>query len=157
LVVLAWLWVRAVKSPNPAFRETYVPLTPTFWLSTKPGTEAYVEPVMHQSGCTFRVHDGKPKQSEKTDDGTKLARGSFRCLYSNTPIPYEYIDEEANAGRMISLPMAIVAEGPNGRIYLDFDTKSARMAVTAEPGWKPDAPSRGTWASNAQGRYYGFH
>ena len=25
-----------------------------------------------------------------------------------------------------------------------------------EPRWKPDTPSRGTWASNAQGRRYGF-
>ena len=30
------------------------------------------------------------------------------------------------------------------------------VARKAKPTWKPDAPSRGTWASNAQGRYYGF-
>jgi putative DNA methylase len=30
------------------------------------------------------------------------------------------------------------------------------VARMAQPTWKPDAPSRGTWASNAQGRRYGF-
>ncbi len=30
------------------------------------------------------------------------------------------------------------------------------VAQAAMPTWKPDAPSRGTWASNAQGRRYGF-
>jgi adenine-specific DNA methylase len=46
LTVIAWLWARTVKSPNPAFADVEVPLASTFMLSTKPGKEAYVEPVM---------------------------------------------------------------------------------------------------------------
>ncbi|MFZ2422523.1 MAG: hypothetical protein WA029_15430, partial [Anaerolineae bacterium] len=46
LTVIAWLWARTVKSPNPAFNQVDVPLASTFMLSTKPGKEAYVEPVM---------------------------------------------------------------------------------------------------------------
>ncbi|MGB3220382.1 MAG: hypothetical protein WBD79_23535, partial [Anaerolineae bacterium] len=46
LTVIAWLWARTVKSPNPAFNQMDVPLVSTFMLSTKPGKEAYVEPVM---------------------------------------------------------------------------------------------------------------
>ena len=37
LTVIAWLWARTVKSPNPAFRNVDVPLASTFMLSTKPG------------------------------------------------------------------------------------------------------------------------
>ena len=44
LTVIAWLWARTVKSPNPAFAHVDVPLASTFMLSTKPGQEAYVEP-----------------------------------------------------------------------------------------------------------------
>ncbi|MDM7997843.1 MAG: DUF1156 domain-containing protein, partial [Acidobacteriota bacterium] len=44
LTVIAWLWARTVKSPNPAFAHVDVPLASTFMLSTKPGKEAYVEP-----------------------------------------------------------------------------------------------------------------
>ncbi|MDS4068648.1 MAG: transposase, partial [Candidatus Competibacter sp.] len=46
LTVIAWLWARTVKSPNPAFANVDVPLASTFMLSTKAGKEAYVEPVI---------------------------------------------------------------------------------------------------------------
>ena len=49
LTVIAWLWARTVKSPNPAFAHVDVPLGFDFMLSTKPGKEAYVEPVMWDS------------------------------------------------------------------------------------------------------------
>src|SRR5208337_4855328 len=34
LAVIAWLWARTVKSPNPAFAHVDVPLASTFMLST---------------------------------------------------------------------------------------------------------------------------
>jgi putative DNA methylase len=37
LTVVAWLWARTVKSPNPAFANVDVPLVSTFMLSTKAG------------------------------------------------------------------------------------------------------------------------
>jgi len=43
LTVIAWIWARTVKSPNPAFKDVDVPLASTFMLSTKKGKEAYVE------------------------------------------------------------------------------------------------------------------
>ena len=46
LTVIAWLWARTVKSPNPAFADVDVPLASTFMLSTKKGKETYVEPVI---------------------------------------------------------------------------------------------------------------
>jgi putative DNA methylase len=46
LTVIAWLWVRTVKSPNPAFCEIDVPLASSFVLAGKPGKEAWVEPVV---------------------------------------------------------------------------------------------------------------
>ena len=50
LTVIAWLWARTVKSPNPAFAQVDVPLASTFMLSTKAGKEAYVEPVIENRG-----------------------------------------------------------------------------------------------------------
>ncbi len=44
LTVIAWLWARTVKSPNPAFSHVDVPLASTFVLSSKAGKEAYVQP-----------------------------------------------------------------------------------------------------------------
>jgi len=156
LTVIAWLWARTVKSPNPAFADVDVPLASTFMLTTKVGKEAYVEPVIENGSYRFTVKVGKPKDAEAAKNGTKLSRGSFRCIFSDVPIPYEYIDGEANADRMGARMMAIVAEGERGRVYLPPTEAMEAIAREAKPTWKPDVPSRGTWASNAQGRHYGF-
>ena len=156
LTVIAWIWVRTVKSPNPAFAEIDVPLASSFLLSTKPGKEAYIEPILENGNYRFTVKGGKPADLENVKSGTKLSRGSFRCLLSNTPFSYSYIDDEANAGRMGERLMAIVAEGEHSRVYLEPTNDMVAIARQAQPAWKPDTPSRGTWASNAQGRIYGF-
>ena len=41
LTVIAWLWARTVKSPNPAFSHVDVPLASTFILSSKEGKESW--------------------------------------------------------------------------------------------------------------------
>ncbi|MGA1263429.1 MAG: DUF1156 domain-containing protein, partial [Prochlorothrix sp.] len=44
--VIAWLWARTVKCPNPACG-CAMPLVRSFQLSTKKGKEAWVEPIIH--------------------------------------------------------------------------------------------------------------
>ena len=68
LTVIAWLWARTVKSPNPAFANVDVPLASTFMLSTKKGKEAYLEPVFENGGYRFTVKAGLP--TERTKLGT---------------------------------------------------------------------------------------
>ena len=71
LTVIAWLWARTVKSPNPAFADVEVPLASTFMLSAKEGKEAYVEPVIEGRWYRFTVKVGKPKDAEAAKRGTK--------------------------------------------------------------------------------------
>ena len=59
LTVIAWLWARTVKSPNPAFADIDVPLASTFILSKKKGKEAWVEPVIEEGGYRFEVRSGR--------------------------------------------------------------------------------------------------
>jgi putative DNA methylase len=139
ITVIAWLWARTVKSPDPAFAQMHVPLASTFMLSTKPGKEAYVEPVKERGGYRFTVKMGKPKDPEAAKNGTKLSRGAnFRCLMSGTPIVGDYIKVEGMAGRLSARLMAIVAEGDVGRIYLSPSAEHERGAATAQPAWSPD-------------------
>jgi putative DNA methylase len=139
LTVIAWLWARTVKSPNPAFREVDVPLASTFMLSTKLGKEAYVEPAIGNAGYRFTVKVGKPQDAEAVKNGTKLARGAnFRCLMSGTPMSSDYIKTEARAGRMGARMMAMVAEGERGRVYLAPTREMEAVARTAEPTWVPE-------------------
>jgi len=143
LTVIAWLWARTVRSPNPAYSSVQVPLASTFLLSTKTGKEAWVEPVVEGGRYRFEVQvaDGgrKPPASAKT--GTKLARGAnFQCLMSETPIESAHIYGEAKAGRMGERLMAVVAEGQRGRVYLSPDDAMQALAESAKPDWKPDVP-----------------
>jgi putative DNA methylase len=138
LTVIAWLWARTVKSPNPAFAKVDVPLASTFMLSTKAGKEVYVQPVIENSGYRFTVRVGKPKDVEGAKNGTKFARANFQCLMSGTPISADYIRSEAQAGRMGARLMAIVAEGDRGRVYLPPTEAMEAVAGQAKPEWKPD-------------------
>lgn len=150
LTVIAWLWARTVKSPNPAFADVEVPLASTFMLSTKTGKEAYVEPVVEGGGYRFTVKVGTPQDAEVAKNGTKLSRGAnFRCLMSDAPIASSHIYEEANAGRMGARLMAIVAEGDRGRTYLAPTPEMETVALTAQPEWKPEVamPENPRWFS----------
>lgn len=139
LTVIAWLWARAVKSPNPAFSHAEVPLASTFVLSSKAGKEAYVDPVVEGDSYRFTVKVGSPPEGAK--NGTKLARGAnFRCLLSDTPIEPNYIKGEGSAGRIGVRLMAIVAEGTRGRVYLDPTTEHEVIAKETQPTWKPETP-----------------
>lgn len=140
LTVIAWLWARTVTCPNPACR-CQMPLVRSFQLSTKKGKEAWVEPVVVNGGenasapsIRFVVRSGKGKAPEGT-----VGRKGARCIACGTPVPLEYIRKEGQAGRMGAQLMAIVAEGQNGRVYLDPTPEHEAIANSAQPTWKPDA------------------
>ena len=150
LTVIAWLWARTVKSPNPAFADVEVPLASTFMLSTKKGKEAYVEPVVEGRGYRFTVKVGTPVDAGAAKAGTKLSRGAnFRCLMSGTPIAGDYIKSEGKAGRMSARLMAIVAEGDRGRVYSAPTSEHEEIARTAMPEWQPELnmPNDRRWFS----------
>lgn len=137
--VIAWMWVRTVKSPSPAFSHVDVPLSSTFLLSTKAGKEVYVEPVVEGDSYRFQIQKGKAPDSAK--NGTKLARGAnFRCILSDSPIDPKYIYAEGVAGRLGTKLMAIVAEGDRGRVYLEPTEEMEFIAKNVSPTWKPDVP-----------------
>jgi putative DNA methylase len=138
LTVIAWLWARTVKSPNPAFPNIEVPLASTFMLSTKAGKEVYVEPVIENGSYRFTVKVGKPKDENAAKKGTKLARGNFSCLMSGTPVSGDYIKVEAKAGRMGARLMAVVALGLRGRVYLAPTSSHENAARKAQPTWRPE-------------------
>jgi putative DNA methylase len=132
--VIAWLWTRTVKCPNPACG-CKMPLVRSFWLSTKKGKEAWVEPIVDREKKTMRFEVKKGKGS--VPEGTVNRRGAT-CICCETPVPFEHIRDEGKAGRMDSQLMAIVAEGRNGRIYLPPNEEHIRIANEAKPTWRPD-------------------
>lgn len=137
LTVIAWLWARTVKSPNPAFSHVDVPLASTFILSSKAGKEAYVEPVVEGDSYRFTVQVGTPPESAKTGTKAEGRGANFQCLISNTPITGSYIKDEGQAGRMSQRLMAIVLEGKKGRVYLSPMDEQEQVALVQPPEWRP--------------------
>jgi putative DNA methylase len=138
LNVIAWIWARTVKSPNPAFSHVDVPLASTFVLSSKEEQEAYVQPKVDGAKYQFFVRLGTPSPEAK--QGTSAGkRAAFKCLISGAPIDYEHIRTEGKAGRLGQKLMAIIAEGDRGRVYLSPGDKQEAIAAAARPTWRPEA------------------
>ena len=135
--VIAWLWARTVKCPNPACG-CQMPLVRSFQLSKKKGKEAWVEPIIDNSQnppvIKFEVKTGEGKPIE----GTTSRKGAV-CLACATPTAFDYICAEAKAERMNAQLMAIVAEGDKRRIYLSPNKEQECTAASAEPEWKPES------------------
>ena len=140
LKVIAWLWARTVKSPNPAFRDVDVPLCSSFVLSTRKGNEAYIKPVIERGSYKFEVIEGCGDAPEVAKRGTRAgaAGGGFSCLMSGAAMPFDYLRKEAKAGRLGTRLMAIVVEGSHGRIYLPPNCHHEDIALKALPEWTPD-------------------
>lgn len=132
--VIAWLWTRTVRCPNPACGAT-MPLVRSFWLSTKARKKAWVEPIVDKTGKSvrFEVKTGKGMPP----DGTVNRRGA-RCIVCGQAVPFDYIRAEGKAGRMNAQLMAIVAEGEGGRVYLAPFREQATVAAKAQPSWWPE-------------------
>src|SRR5450631_3554247 len=107
-------------------------------IARKAGTEAYIDPVVEDGDYRFTVKLGKSKDGETAKNGTKIGRGTFKCVMSGTPISGDYIRTEAKAGRMGARLMAIVAEVERGRIYLPATPDHEEAARQARPTMRPD-------------------
>ena len=157
LNVISWLWVRTVKSPNPSFKNIYVPLASSFLLSQKKGKEVYIEPHIEGNSYTFKVKKGKPQDIRKTKSGTKTARGAnFYCLLSGDVINDAYIKSESMKKNLGMKLLAIVAEGTREKVYLDPLPLHEEIANRAKPSWQPDIEMNRNSKDLVSGRGYGF-
>lgn len=124
--VIAWLWARTVKCPNPACGHEAI-LVRSFDLSKKKGKEWHAESVCEGGEVRFEVAPGKAMH-----DGTVNRRGAT-CVHCGAPIAFDHIREESREGRMGAKLMAIVAEGQRGRIYIAPDEVQIAAADVPMP------------------------
>jgi putative DNA methylase len=154
LTVIAWLWARTVKCPNPACG-AQMPLATSFVLSSKKGRQAWVVPVVDharkQIGFTVRAGEGSPPPPPKIGRGAQ-----FRCLVCGQIAPEDDIRAEFKAKRNGAQLMAIVAEGRNGRVYLPPHEEHVRIAQSARPAWIPEDEMNTETPNLVSGRGYGI-
>ncbi len=138
--VVAWIWARTVRSPDPAAKGAIVPLASSFLLSTKGSEKSWVEPVIDptaKDGWRFEVHTGLLSKSdeERLKRGTKTGRGTnFQCVLTGALIDPDFVRNEGRAGRIGERLMAIVAEGHPSRVYLSPTLEHEEVAASAKPG-----------------------
>lgn len=141
--VIAWLWARTVRSPDPVAKGAMVPLVSSFMLSTKGSTKVWVEPVIDArapEGWQFTIKSGTPskQEEERLIKGT-VGRGEGGvCVLTGTSMPFSYIRSEGQSTGLGQRLMAIVVSGSGGRKYLPPDSAQVAVAEEAVPAWEPE-------------------
>jgi len=148
--VIAWIWTRTVKCPNPACG-CEMPLANSFILSQSPRDDVYLQPIINGSDIKYTVKYGKiPKEIPQP----KTGRGSFQCICCGTHIKGVYIQTEGRAKRIGSQLLAIVADSEQGRLYLSPDVISSHFSNIPIPECHPDADLYGKVADQVP--LYGY-
>lgn len=130
--VIYWWWAHTVPSPDPAFSHCETPLVTTWLLSLRSGDEQFLvpEPNRISGEIKFRIETkGNPPQPSKD-----------RCLFSNAPITYKYVREQAKKGRLGRMLLAMVSNGPHGRRHWVPDEIHIQAARVDGPGNLPLLP-----------------
>ena len=110
---IAWIWARTVKSPDPSW-SGHVPLVSSWELSRRPGKpSAWIEAVVNRESQTINY---EIREGGKVPEGLVSRQGAV-CIATGTSIPFPYIRNEAQAGRLGYSMMAVIAEGGGRRAY----------------------------------------
>jgi putative DNA methylase len=154
--VIAWIWARTVRSPDPRASGAIVPLLSTFLLSQKSeGAQVWLEPVLVPDDnlkYQFKIRSGTPNKDDakRIRAGLKTGRGSnFTCLVTGSAISESHIKAEGNAGRIGTVLIAMVADSHGKRIYLPAEAAHVDIAASVIPRWSPDIemPRNPRWFS----------
>ena len=129
--VVAWIWTRTVKCPNPSCG-VIVPLARSFLLHKKKGLTISIKPEIIKNEVRFSIDKtGLPISGTMTRNGAT-------CFCCNSPVPIKYIRSEGRAKRMGKKMMAIITEGQKGRNYYSPQKDHIFVSESANPHWKPD-------------------
>lgn len=125
--VIAWIWTRTVKCPNPACG-CEMPLASSFELSNKKGKEAYVQPIIEGKNIRYEVrYEKNPPASPKMGRGVR-----FKCICCGEAVNADFIKSEALSGRMGATLVAIVANGQQGKIYISPNEEQLQVAKSCK-------------------------
>ena len=128
--VIAWVWARTVKSPNPAY-PIETPLVRSWWLSKRKGKEAWIQASVQDGQVRYKVQHNAEGPTGN-NDGTVSRKGGV-AVGDGTPMTLNYVREEGRSGRLGQSMIAIIAEGERGRIYLDPSGEHMQAAQVKRP------------------------
>jgi putative DNA methylase len=131
LTVIAWLWSRTVRCPNPACTRE-MPLLSSLVLSSKPGREWYMHPIISSGRVRFKVQDRPPVGVINPKKGYKRGMsGIFECAFCGTVTTRNYVAQQATERGLGSIQTVLVLEGNSSRIYLSAEESAAPKSLPA--------------------------
>lgn len=137
--VIAWIWARTVRCPNPACG-IEMPLVKSWWLSKKKGKESYVVPSVvddadDPSGkrVAYAIGHGTAGAPVAENDGTMTGRGNAKCISCDSPVPMAHIREHGKLRGFGSQLLAVVAAGDRQRVYVAATLDHVEAAAMAVP------------------------
>lgn len=140
----AWIWARTVKCPNPGCG-CNIPLSSSYDLAKKKGSEAWIEPVVENGVVKFKMHR-EPHIEEKGKP--KVAKTAvFKCPVCGEITPDSYVKECGVNHQISSQLIAIVADEGKKRLYLEPTIEHETAADVLPPrnvphGELPNFPKR---------------
>ncbi len=145
--VVAWIWARTVRSPNPA-NPIEVPLVRSWWLSKKKGKEAWVKATVVDGEVRYEVRHDADGPVGDADGTIKHGKGA-RAVSDGTPFTYDYIRNAGRSGELGAHLIAVVAEGGRGRFYVSPSPAQVKAAQAPRPetGFDADVPTNPRWFS----------
>jgi putative DNA methylase len=133
--VIAWIWARTIKCPNPACGFE-LPLLRSLKLGETRGQIFSIEPIFNgrEKTIDFEVKKG----SQDPPEGSVHRKG-IRCFHCKDPIPFTYAKSEGQAGRITYKPVAMIVEGDRQSSYLPATKDHFETARSARPYWAPES------------------
>ena len=128
--VAAWLWARTVPCQNPACGMP-MPLMKAFQLSKKVNSKFWTKPLIDRESKTisFVIQSneiGVP--SEPT-----VGESSVTCISCGSPSEFDYVRDQAQAGKMGHQMISIVTENKPGKSFVSPNDEHIRIAAKADP------------------------
>ncbi len=147
--VIAWIWARTVKCPNPVCG-CEIPLVKSFDLSKKKGNTYSVLMKIDSDNCKieYMVQPGGASQ-----EGT-VSRNGACCPCCGSSVDFPYIRDQSSTGKMECKLIAVVAELKGGRLYLTPDSAQKESANVKKPVNYPSGVLSGKCRVNVS--LYGF-
>lgn len=155
--IVAWLWTRTAKCPNPMCGITTFLLS-SWWISKRKGGRAWLEVASIEDGrVELSVVTGDRAERENPPQPPKLGRGAiFSCVACNQILGEKYLIAQGSAGRIGLRMTTVVAQVGGKRVYRSPDTQEESCALSVKaPEGTPEVrlPQNPRWFS---GPRFGF-
>lgn len=133
--VIAWLWTRTVKCPNPAC-SLDMPLVRSFEVSSKKGRETWVFPILENGKIRYevRVNSGSPEIKGTVD------RTGAKCVICKTSAPLSYVREYGRNIGLGSELLCTVIDTEAGRKFVSPTAEQIAFSKVEKPDSAPDDP-----------------